>query len=463
MPTRGQCIILCALALLTIGVVMVNSAGMSVTPVLDARGEPYGAGRVAPSTPWGFADIATGRPAVYMLLALAAMAFAAMLPIGRLARLARAAAWARPRVPLIGLLAGGLVMLGLLLAVYVPGLAAPENGASRWIRLPGVGTAQPSELVKWGAVWLLAWYAVAAGERLRRFVPGLLPALAVLGVLSFAIVVEDLGTGVLVAAAGSAVLLAAGARLAHFALFIPPALAGIAAAIVTSPYRVRRVVAFLNPYADPEGDGYHMIQSMAAIADGGLTGRGLGHGIRKFGYLPEDTTDFVFAVICEELGLAGALVVCSLYAALVVALLGVVRSQRDPLVRLGVLGVLVTLSFQAAMNLVVVTGLGPTKGIALPLLSRGGTGWLLTAASLGLAIAADRLARRRGPAAHWAADPASEPAPHPEPPPEDDPTPAHHPEPPGQTAGPAGGFDDDGHGAPDDLGGWLFPPGAARA
>jgi len=173
-------------------------------------------------------------------------------------------------------------------------------------------------------------------------------------------------------------------------LLAPPALAMLALAVLSSPYRMKRMTAFLDPYADPEKTGFHMIQSMAAVANGEVTGRGLGHGLQKFGYLPEDRTDFLFAVICEELGIVGAGLVVALYAGLLVAGLSIVKRERSPLLKLIALGILSTVGLQAVINLAVVTGLGPTKGIALPLLSSGGTGWILTAASLGLLISMDR-------------------------------------------------------------------------
>ncbi|RMH14364.1 MAG: stage V sporulation protein E, partial [Planctomycetota bacterium] len=227
-------------------------------------------------------------------------------------------------------------------------------------------------------------------DRLSRFWKGLFPAVVAVGAVSSFVVLEDLGTGVLMAAAAGVVLVAAGARLWQFALFIPFGLLGVVAAILQNPYRMDRIVAFLNPYADPQHTGFHMIQSMATVAGGGFTGRGLGHGLQKFGYLPEDQTDFLFAIICEELGVAGALFVLALYALLAWTMLAIVRRERSTLLRLGALGIIATFTLQASINLMVVTGLGPTKGIALPLLSAGGTGWILTAASLGLLVAIDR-------------------------------------------------------------------------
>ncbi|MEL7474480.1 MAG: FtsW/RodA/SpoVE family cell cycle protein, partial [Planctomycetota bacterium] len=134
----------------------------------------------------------------------------------------------------------------------------------------------------------------------------------------------------------------------------------------------------------------HIIQSLGAIAGAGPFGRGLGHGLQKFGYLPEDTTDFLFAIVCEELGLAGAAMVCFIYAALINSLVAVARRETSVALRTLVVGVTATIGLQAAINLLVVTGLAPTKGIALPLMSAGGTGWILTAGAIGLVVSIDR-------------------------------------------------------------------------
>jgi cell division protein FtsW len=178
---------------------------------------------------------------------------------------------------------------------------------------------------------------------------------------------------------------------------VPVMVAGVVAAIITSPYRVKRILAFLDPYDDPKGIGYHTIQSLLAIANGGGFGRGLGHGLQKFGYLPEDRTDFIFAVICEELGVAGAALVMGLFGTLVWTGFTIMQRETNAMLRLVTMGVIATVGTQAVINLLVVTGMAPTKGIALPLLSYGGTGWILTAFSLGLVIAIDRTQARAMP------------------------------------------------------------------
>ncbi|MHC5004118.1 MAG: FtsW/RodA/SpoVE family cell cycle protein [Planctomycetota bacterium] len=200
------------------------------------------------------------------------------------------------------------------------------------------------------------------------------------------------GTAVLVGAAGLAVLLAGGARLRHAALLVPAAALAVAGALVQSPYRLDRLRAFLDPYGDPQGVGYHMIQSMSAVSGGGLAGRGLGNSIQKFGYLPEDTTDFIFAIICEELGIVGAGLVICLYAMLCLCALSIIRRTTDRFAQLLAIGIVATIGLQALINLAVVTGCGPTKGIALPLISSGGTGWVLTAFCLGLLVSIGRRA-----------------------------------------------------------------------
>jgi len=199
-----------------------------------------------------------------------------------------------------------------------------------------------------------------------------------------------LGTAALIGAVAVLVLLAAGARMRHVALLMPVGAMALAAGVLAEPYRVRRLTAFIDPYADPAGAGYHAIQSMAAVAGGGGFGRGLGFGLQKFGYLPEDQTDFIFAIINEELGIVGAALVISLYLGLLWSGWSIVRRDSSAVMRLVGLGVLATIGLQAIINLAAVTGLGPTKGIALPLISSGGTGWMLTAASLGVLVGMDR-------------------------------------------------------------------------
>ena len=366
MIRAGQVVFLCVLSLLCIGVVMVSSAGMSV-----ADGQQV-----------TFETIVFSRSTAYMLIAVAVMLAVGYLPITRLAEWSVTTRWTLALIP--------LMVLGLL-TVYTPLVGHEVKGSSRWIKIPGLGlTMQPSEIAKWGMIVLVSWYCIRKADVLHKFKEGLLPALIGVGVLAAMVIKEDLGTGVLILAMSTVVLIGAGARIWHFAAMMPVAALGLGAAVLAAPYRVKRVLTFLDPYSDPEGRGYHGIQSLVSIANGKLFGRGLGFGLQKFGYLPEDKTDFLFAVICEELGLIGATLVIVLYLVLLVAGWRIVKRQQSAMLKLVGLGVLSTVGIQAIINLLVVTGLAPTKGIALPLLSSGGTGWILTAASLGLIVAMDR-------------------------------------------------------------------------
>ncbi len=392
MVRSGHVVMLCALVLLTIGVVMVQSAGMSVRP-LATDADPTAAAAVSGVS---IKSLLTSRTSLYLLISVIAMGIATRLPVRRVADRLERVVWFRPGGDLGVLVIGSLMLVGLLLLVYVPGIARENNGAARWLNLhlPGLESVQPSEIAKWAIIVLVAWYAARLGSykehKLKNFFSGLLPVCLCAGLVAAVVIKEDLGTGALMLLASAIVLLAGGARWTHFAAFIPVALVGIVGAIIAAPYRVTRITTFLNPYADPAGDGYHMIQSMSTVAGGGIFGRGLGNGLQKFGYLPEDTTDFLFAVVCEELGLIGAIIVISAYAGIVWTGTSIAMRERSKPLQLIVLGVISTFAFQALINLVVVTGLGPTKGIALPLLSSGGTGWIMTAFMLGLVVSIER-------------------------------------------------------------------------
>ena len=358
-PAAGGLVLVVA-SLLTLGVVMVTSAGVTIDQ----------------DQPLTIQSVLLGRPAAHAGIAFAAMLIATAVPVWRL----RQARW----VPLVAI---GVVVL--LLAVYIPGLGREVNGARRWLDLR-ITSFQPSEAAKWLMPLLVVWYATRRPERMGRFVPGLLVPLSFVGLICGLIALEDLGTAVLIGLVALAVLLAAGARPVQVAALVPVGIAGLGAAIVTSPYRLDRLRAFLDPASDPQGIGYHLLHSLATVSGGGLLGRGLGNGIQKFGYLPEATTDFIFAIICEELGIVGAATVIGLFGALAWLGWSIVSRLEDPFDRLLGLGILLTVVTQALVNLMVVTGMAPTKGIALPLVSAGGTGWVFTAAALGLVVALGR-------------------------------------------------------------------------
>ncbi len=365
MLRAGHGLILVVIALLGFGVVMVTSASFTIDLEHNLQ----------------LADILRSRSFILALLAVGALIVGSLIPI----RWLRAGqGWKSPMPWLLGLI------ILLLILVLIPGVGKQVNGARRWIELvPGLGF-QPSELAKWGMILVLAWYVCHQMEFLsRRLIGFLIPMIPVLLVCAL-IGSQDLGTAVLVGWISVLLLIAAGAKIHHALILLPVGGLGFFAAVMASPYRLDRLRAFLNPYDDPQGIGYHVLQSMAAVSGGGLAGRGLGNSVQKFGYLPEDTTDFVFAVICEETGLIGACLVVMLYVILLGCGASIIRRLRHPFERLLAMGVVMTIGFQALLNLAVVTGLAPTKGIALPLLSSGGTGWLFTAFFVGLLVSMER-------------------------------------------------------------------------
>jgi cell division protein FtsW len=307
-------------------------------------------------------------------------------------------------------------MLVTLAMVHVPGIGREVNGARRWISLGPIGL-QPSEIAKWGVPIILAWYAVAQRSRIHTFKWGFVVPLGAVSLLCGIIALEDLGTAVLIELVSVAMLVAAGARWGYVAAMAPLGLLAFVGLVVTSPYRMNRIAAFMDPYKDPQGIGYHIIQSMEAISGGGLAGRGLGNSELKFGYLPEATTDFIYSIIAEELGMTGSVLVIALYLLLIACGVAIVTASvrraastgsgdtaaaaggETPLLsnysQLLGFAIVLTVGLQALINVCVVTGLAPTKGIALPLMSHGGTGWVLTCLSLGMLVSMERASDRR--------------------------------------------------------------------
>lgn len=392
-------LVLAVLGLLVIATVMVNSASLSLSGT-------------QPTTTDG---IFLGKHTWFAVAALLALVGGIFVPVDRLG-VTGSRWWTTPALWIAAAIGLALLM------VHVPGIGREANGARRWISLGPIGL-QPSELAKWGMPILVAWYAVRFRDRLHSFKWGFAVPLAAVSAVCGFIALQDLGTAVLIEVVAIAVLLSAGMRWIYVAALAPVGLLAFAALVVTSPYRVNRIVAFLDPFKDPQGIGYHIIQSMAAISGGGMAGRGLGNSELKFGYLPEATTDFIYSIISEELGMTGAVLVVALYALLVgcgvaivtasvrapatagraggvAGLLGLrARGPEQPLLsnfsQLVGFGIVLTVGLQALINICVVTGLAPTKGIALPLMSRGGTGWILTCLSLGMLVALERAADRR--------------------------------------------------------------------
>jgi cell division protein FtsW len=297
------------------------------------------------------------------------------------------------RFPMLTSPATLMVMLtvGFLAAVLLTPLGIEMNGARRWLSLGPLGF-QPSELAKLSLVLFIAAYATHRAAQVRSFFKGFMPLIAVFGVCAALVVKEDFGTTVLVSAVALSMILMAGCRWWHVGLLMPGA-AAVVYEMLHAPWRRARLLAFLDPWSDAKGAGYHIIQSLLTIISGGFQGRGLGNGIQKMGYLPEDNTDFIFAVICEELGFVGALMVIGLFAAFVVVGWRIMCRCNNLFGKMVAFGITAIIGLQAAINIAVVTASMPTKGIALPLISSGGTGWIMNAVAIGVLMSIERMNR----------------------------------------------------------------------
>ncbi len=289
--------------------------------------------------------------------------------------------WFQPSLLLL------LATLGLLTLVLVPGIGIVRNGARRWLSAGPAGlglTFQPSEVAKLTAVvFLAAWYG-RKGVDAGKFFRGLLPAVLVTGLCTGLVGIEDFGTAVLILTVAGLMMLAAGSRLWHLLLLAMPAAGAMAYLLISKPYRLERLTGFRHIWDDPGGKGYQAVQSLCSIGTGGWWGAGLGAGLQKYGYLPEARTDFIYSIICEELGIVGGLVVIGLFMLLVWQGRKASIAAPDLFGRLLALGIVLTLGLQAAMNIAVVTVSVPTKGIALPLVSAGGSGVVFLGLSVGL-------------------------------------------------------------------------------
>jgi cell division protein FtsW len=274
----------------------------------------------------------------------------------------------------------------LLVLVLVPPFGQEINGTRRWFRL-GPFSFQPVELGKFSLVLYLASFLSARQELMRSFGQGLLPPLLIAGLMSALTIVQpDLGNSLALVILALACAYLAGARGTHMLLIAGAALPVVAVLIAMKPYRWRRMLAFVNPWADPQGSGFQIIQSFLALGSGGWFGLGLGESKQKLFYLPEPYTDFIFSIIGEELGLAGAIAVLGLFAVLIWRGLRIGLRAPDAFGGYLALGLTIMLATQTLVNIGVVTGALPTKGLPLPFISFGGSALLMTMFSTGVLL-----------------------------------------------------------------------------
>jgi cell division protein FtsW len=283
-----------------------------------------------------------------------------------------------------------VVSLVLLALVLVPHVGIVRGGARRWLKL-GLLTLQPSEIAKLSAVLYLAHSLSKKGERVEALWTGYLPHLVVLGVLCALVVIEpDFGTAVLLVIVLFVMLLANGARWSHLLATASLVLPFAAFGAVTASYRWQRLTTFLDPWRDAQNSGFQLVQSLLAFGAGGALGVGLGAGRQKMFYLPEAHTDFVFAVIGEELGLVGTLFVLATFALLAVGGLRLAWRHVDPYAANLALGITSMIVLQAGVNMGVTVGLLPTKGLALPFLSYGGSALVANMIEMGILLSVAR-------------------------------------------------------------------------
>ena len=275
----------------------------------------------------------------------------------------------------------------LLILVLVPGVGKVAGGARRWIAA-GPLRLQPGELAKLCVLLYFAGYIGRHRRELRNFISGALVPFFVTAALGLLLLLEpDFGSAAVIMLIVLCQLLVGGSRLSHLFFLGAGAAASLVFLIASSSYRMRRFTAFIDPFEAPDGSGYQLVQSLIAVGSGGMSGLGLGAGKQKLFYLPAAHTDFIFAVIAEELGLIGAIFVLSLF--FVIALRGFHHARRlsaDPYLSSLCIGLTLLIVLPAFLNISVVTGLLPTKGLVLPLVGYGGTAMVISLVTIGILL-----------------------------------------------------------------------------
>ena len=287
-------------------------------------------------------------------------------------------------------------LLGISLALLVIVLFMPEyNGCKRWIVLPGLGTLQPSEIAKFSVVLVFSHIISLNHDRMKTFSTGVLPFALVLGCVAVLMLLEPHLSGtVLILGIGAVLMFIGGTGLKWFGLAAVGGAAAIAAAVLflpdLVPYAASRLSSWLDPFADPLGEGHQTIQSLYAIASGGAVGLGLGNSRQKYLYVPEPQNDFIFSILCEELGFVGAAAVLLLFLALFLRGMVIAVRARDKFGALLVVGFVTQVILQAVLNIAVVTNTIPNTGISLPFFSSGGTSLLMLLGEMGIVLSVSR-------------------------------------------------------------------------
>lgn len=289
-----------------------------------------------------------------------------------------------------------LCAAGLLILLHVPGISREISGAKRWFKVFGF-SFQPSEFACFSVIIYVASFLSRKGlRRIDDFTHGFLPSLIVLGLMSILILIQpDLGTVIALSLVVLIMLFSAGARFKHILYLLLMTLPFLFILIFSVPYRRQRILAFLNPWADPLGAGFQLIQSQIALGSGGLFGRGLGKSLQKLFYLPAGHTDFIFSIVGEEIGLAATSAVVCLFGLLFIYGCRIIRQSRDAFGAYLSLGFLSLISLKAIINIGVSTAMFPTKGLPLPFISYGGSSLIFDMMAVGILMNVSRFSQHQ--------------------------------------------------------------------
>ena len=274
----------------------------------------------------------------------------------------------------------------LLILVLIPGVGTVRNGSRSWFGIGSFGI-QPSEFTKLGLLIFTSKYLSKNNKLIKDIKKGVLPILGVLFLIFGLIMLQpDFGTGTVIVMTIVVLLFISGVKMGFFVKIGFLGIVGVAVLIIIAPYRLRRILSFLDPWSDPLGSGFQIIQSLYAIGPGGLLGLGFGNSIQKHFYLPEPQTDFIFSIISEEFGFMGVLIVSTLFITIIYRGIKISLNAKDLFSKYLSFGIIFGLAFQTILNLMVVVGLIPVTGVTLPFLSYGGSSLLVSMISMGILL-----------------------------------------------------------------------------
>lgn len=274
----------------------------------------------------------------------------------------------------------------LLILVLIPGISREIGGAKRWFRIGIIGF-QPSEFASFSLIIYLADFLDRKRQGLKDFMNGFLPAISVIGMVVILVLLQpDLGTAISIFAISLIMLFVCGVNFRYFLPFVLAALPLFYLLILGVPYRRRRIISFLDPWSDPQGAGFQIIQSLLALGSGALFGLGLGQSRQKLFYLPQSHTDFIFSIIGEEMGFVGTLSILLLFALFLYQAMKIILRAKDLFGQMLTLGFSTMIALEVIINIGVSTGALPTKGLPLPFISYGGTALIFNMMSVGLIL-----------------------------------------------------------------------------